>query len=360
MFSISLHFTTIPLLFSVFREYKQWGAILNVNCLGSMNNICGSPEIFTFIRVNEDLQHRKISQIADMVVQKHTVKVVCIAGPSSSGKTTFAKRLCIQFRLLGYIPVQISLDNYYRPKSEAPLDSAGKPDLEALEALDLSLFQQNIKNLCEGKSVDLPRFEFKEDGKRYYENKPLELTGNTLLVIEGIHGLNPELIPGIDRKTTFKIYISALTQLNLDDHNRISTTDNRILRRIVRDHRTRSTSAQQTLEMWPSVERGETLHIFPYQNQADAMINSALDYELPVLKPYAEPLLKTVKPEAHDAYPMARRLLEFLENVYSDTRQSGSQRTHCSESLSEEVSLRLDEYMVELFTWTGPPSDQTL
>ena len=281
-----------------------------------MNRICGSQEIFTFIRMNEDLQHRKIAKIADMVSEKGTVKVVFIAGPSSSGKTTFSIRLAIQLRLLGFNPIQISLDNYYRPKTEAPLDEDGKPDLEILEALDLDLFRENLKLLYAGEDVDLPRFDFKNNGRRYFEGKPISLKDNTILVIEGIHGLNPNLVPGVDPKTTFKIYISALTQLNLDDHNRISTTDNRILRRIVRDNRTRSTTAQMTLEMWPSVERGETHHIFPYQNQADVMINSALEYELAVLKPYAEPLLKTVKPEAYEAYPTARRLLAFLENVY--------------------------------------------
>lgn len=306
-----------PLLFSIFREYKIWGSLLKVDCLGTMNKICGSPpEIHTFIRMNEDLQHRKISQIADMISQRGTVKVVFIAGPSSSGKTTFSIRLAIQLRLLGYNPIQISLDNYYRPKSEAPKDAEGKPDLEVLEALDLTLFRNNLGALYAGEEVDLPRFDFKGDGRRYFEGKPISLKDNTILVIEGIHGLNPNLVPNIDRSTTFKIYISALTQLNLDDHNRISTTDNRILRRIVRDNRTRSTSAQRTLEMWPSVERGETQHIFPYQNQADTMINSALDYELAVLKPYAEPLLRTVKPEAYAEYPVSRRLLKFLENVY--------------------------------------------
>jgi len=251
-----------------------------------------------------------------MISQRGTVKVVFIAGPSSSGKTTFSIRLAIQLRLLGYNPIQISLDNYYRPKSEAPKDAEGKPDLEVLEALDLTLFRNNLGALYAGEEVDLPRFDFKGDGRRYFEGKPISLKDNTILVIEGIHGLNPNLVPNIDRSTTFKIYISALTQLNLDDHNRISTTDNRILRRIVRDNRTRSTSAQRTLEMWPSVERGETQHIFPYQNQADTMINSALDYELAVLKPYAEPLLRTVKPEAYAEYPVSRRLLKFLENVY--------------------------------------------
>ncbi|MFA7396511.1 MAG: nucleoside kinase, partial [Sphaerochaetaceae bacterium] len=305
-----------PLLFSVFKEYRRWASHFQVDCLGTMNEICGSPEIRTFIRMNEDLQHRKISEAADLIYAKKKVKVVFIAGPSSSGKTTFSLRLAIQLRLLGYNPIKISLDDYYRPKSEAPRDKEGKPDLEALEALDLELIRSNLRDLYNHKEVDLPRFSFDGDGRRYYENQPIKLTENTILVIEGIHALNPRLVPNIDRHSTFKIYISALTQLNLDDHNRISTTDNRILRRIVRDHTSRSTSAQQTLEMWPSVERGESAHIFPHQNEADVMINSALDFELAVLKPYVEPLLKTVKPEAYDAYPVARRLLRFLENVY--------------------------------------------
>ncbi|MGI6433352.1 MAG: nucleoside kinase [Sphaerochaetaceae bacterium] len=305
-----------PLLFSIFEEYKRWAALLKVDSLGAMNKICGSTDIETFIRMNEDLQHRKISEIADAIVRRNTVKVVFIAGPSSSGKTTFSLRLAIQLRLLGYNPVKISLDNYYRPKSQAPLDSDGKPDLEVLEALDLELFRSNLHDLYRKAEVDLPRFDFSGDGKRYFDNKPVRLHDDTILVIEGIHGLNPNLAPDIDQSTIFKIYISALTQLNLDDHNRISTTDNRILRRIVRDHKTRFTSAQKTLEMWPSVERGEMLHIFPYQNEADLMINSALDYELAVLKPYVEPLLRTVKPAAYEAYPVARRLLRFLDNVY--------------------------------------------
>jgi uridine kinase len=305
-----------PLLFSIFKEYRRWAELLKVDCLGTMNQICGSNEINTFIRMNEDLHHRKISHIADMIDQREKVKVVFIAGPSSSGKTTFSIRLSIQLRLLGYNPIKISLDNYYRPKSQVPKDIDGKPDLEVIDALDLKLLNENISALYSGKEVLLPRFEFSGDGKRSFETTPISLKKNTILVIEGIHGLNPNLLPNINSDTTFKIYISALTQLNLDDHNRISTTDNRILRRIVRDHKTRSTPAQQNLEMWPSVERGESLNIFPYQNEADIMINSALDYELAVLKPYAEPLLRTVKPSAYVAYPVARRLLKFLENIY--------------------------------------------
>lgn len=309
-------FVDRPNLFAIFKEYKQWGKILNVDCLGAMNKICGSEDIATFIRMNEDLQHRKISAIADMIVAKKSAKMVFIAGPSSSGKTTFAKRLSIQLRLLGFNPVQISLDNYYLPKSQVPRDEEGLPDLETIEALDLELFRQNLTDLYAGKAISLPIFEFTGDGKRSFSKQQLQLNPQTILVIEGLHGLNPQLIPEIDEEVTFKIFISALTQLNLDDHNRISTTDNRILRRIVRDHRTRSTSAEGTLTMWPSVERGEARYNFPYQNLADVMINSALEYELAVLKPYVEPLLKTVKPQSHDAYPTARRLLTFLENVY--------------------------------------------
>ncbi|MFA5513808.1 MAG: nucleoside kinase [Sphaerochaetaceae bacterium] len=305
-----------PLLFSIFKEYKRWAELLKVDCLGTMNQICGSDEIKTFIRMNEDLHHRKISHIADMIDRHKEIKVVLIAGPSSSGKTTFSIRLSIQLKLLGYNPIKISLDNYYRPKSQAPKDSDGKPDLEIIDALDLPLLNENISDLYRGREVYLPRFEFSGDGKRSFEKNPTSLKNDTILVIEGIHGLNPALLADIESKTKFKIYISALTQLNLDDHNRISTTDNRILRRIVRDNKTRSTTAQQTLEMWPSVERGESLNIFPYQNEADIMINSALDYELAVLKSYAEPLLRTVKPSAYVAYPVARRLLKFLDNVY--------------------------------------------
>ncbi len=309
-------FTDNPLLFSIFRESKVWGNILNVDCLGAMNDICGSPHIKTFIRMNEDLQHRKIASIADQISEKGCVKIIFVAGPSSSGKTTFTMRLSLQMRMLGYHPIQISLDNYYKSKDQAPLDEDGNIDLESLEALDLALFKENIDALYRGEEVIIPRFEFTGNGKRYFDTPPISLKGNTIILIEGIHGLNPALIPDLDTSTTFKIYISALTQLNLDDHNRISTTDNRILRRIVRDYRTRGTSAQMTLEMWPSVERGEHKHIFPYQNKADVMINSALEYELAVLKPYAEPLLKTVKSKASLAYPTARRLLDFLENVY--------------------------------------------
>lgn len=304
-----------PLLFSVFKEYKEWGRILEVESLGKLNKICAAGQIQSFIRMAEALQAKKITQIADRITSDNNIRVVFIAGPSSSGKTTFAQKLCIQLQVVGIRPIKISLDDYYLSREFVPVDENGEKDYETLEALDTSQFQRDLHDLYDGVEVDLPRFDFKQN-KRYYTRKPIRLDRHSILVIEGIHGLNPALAPQIDRETTFRIYISALTQLNLDDHNRISTTDNRILRRLVRDNRTRGVAAETTLEMWPSVQRGENLHIFPYQNNADAMLNSALDYELGVLAPFAQPLLKTVKPSAGKAYPLARRLLAFLENVY--------------------------------------------
>lgn len=304
-----------PLLFSVFKEYKEWGRILEVGSLGQLNQVCASGQIQSFIRMAEALQAKKIAQIADKIIAGSNVRVVFIAGPSSSGKTTFAQKLCIQLQVMGIRPIKISLDNYYLTREQVPVDAYGEKDYEALEALDTAQFQQDLHDLYDGLPVDLPCFDFKQN-RRYYTEQPVQLDRHSILVIEGIHGLNPALVPQIDPETTFRIYISALTQLNLDDHNRISTTDNRILRRIVRDNRTRGVTAETTLTMWPSVQRGENLHIFPYQNNADVMLNSALDYELSVLAPFAQPLLKTVKPSSSKAYPLARRLLAFLENVY--------------------------------------------
>ncbi len=304
-----------PLLFSVFREYKEWGKILDVGSLGRLNQICATGQIQSFIRMAEALQAKKIAQIADKVIGDSNIRVVFIAGPSSSGKTTFAQKLCIQLQVMGIRPIKISLDDYYLTREFVPVDENGEKDFEALEALDTAQFQQDLHDLYDGLPVDLPCFDFREN-KRYYKQCPIQLDRHSILVIEGIHGLNPALVPQLDPETTFRIYISALTQLNLDDHNRISTTDNRILRRMVRDNRTRGVAAETTLSMWPSVQRGENLHIFPYQNNADVMLNSALDYELSVLASFAQPLLKTVKPSAKKAYPLARRLLAFLENVY--------------------------------------------
>jgi uridine kinase len=305
-----------PLLYKVFKEYKVWNKVLHFQSLGKLNMNCINNDIAQYIRLAETLQQKKIAQIADTICDKKPTKVIFIAGPSSSGKTTFTHKLGIQLKLLGKNPILISLDNYYKLRENVPLDKNGKVDFECLEALDTTLFQKNMSDLFDNKDVELPTFNFKKNRREYISNK-IQLKNNTILLIEGIHGLNPKLIPYLDKDTTFKIYISALTQLNLDDHNRISTTDNRILRRITRDHMTRGISATETLNMWDSVQAGENKHIFPYQNNADAMLNSALEYELGAIKPFVEPLLKTVEPSDSMAFAIARRLLAFLSRVHT-------------------------------------------
>ena len=301
-------------MYQVYVENKRWGKYLGITCVGELNK-CGSENrLAEYVRLSESLQRRKIAEIADKIVSGRK-KAVFVAGPSSSGKTTFAKRICEQLTLLDQEPIRISLDDYYKKRCEAPLDVDGKPDLEALEALNIDLFDQNMKDLFAGKEVDLPRFSFPRQ-ETYYENKPIRLTDKTIFVIEGLHGLNPQITSKIEAKYAFKIYISALTQLNMDDCNRVSTTDDRILRRVLRDYRTRNATAEDTLLMWPSVARGERIHIFPNQNNADVMFNSALDYEIGVLSPFVQPLLKEVSPSSGEAYTQARRLLSFLENVY--------------------------------------------
>ena len=302
-------------LFEVFDEYRTWGKILGVSYVGEMNRKCSDHEAEQYVRLAESLQRRKIASIADDV-HNRKAKAVFIAGPSSSGKTTFAKKLCEQLLLLEYSPIRISLDDYYKQRQYAPLDEEGKPDLEALEALDTDMFDRNMQDLFAGKEVDLPHFSFTKNDT-YYLNQPIKMKSNTIFVIEGIHGLNPKIVSKIDPKYVYKVYISALTQLNMDDCNRVSTTDDRMLRRILRDYRTRGASAEETLLMWPSVSRGEKLHIFPNQNAADVMFNSALDYELGVLSPFVTPLLHEVSPDSGEAYTHAQRLLAFLENIYA-------------------------------------------
>ena len=310
-------FSDNPLLFSIFQEHKNWGTILSADNLGKVNQLCEKRQIASFIQVAESLQNKKISNLADLIANKRTsypLKFILIAGPSSSGKTTFAKRLSIQLKVLGFKPIAISLDDYYRDRMDVPLDSDGKPDLEALEALDIRRLNRDLLELSAEGKVKIPQFDFTV-AKRKSVEKELILPDNGIIILEGIHGLNPGLTPELSDGSKFKIYISALTQLNLDNHNRISTTDNRIIRRMVRDHNFRGMSALETLNMWPSVHRGEKANIFPYQNNADAAFNSALDYELAVLKPYAEPLLKTIKP-SDPVYWKAVRLLTFLDNFY--------------------------------------------
>jgi uridine kinase len=303
-----------PKIFSVYSEYKKWGRILGVHSVGKLNRLVSERAIKDYIRIAEAFHEKKIAEIADQIFQKKDdVKTVLIAGPSSSGKTTSAKRLSIALKVMGIEPIAIGLDNYYVNTDKTPRDEKGDPDYECLEALDVPYLNEQLLSLLAGEEVTLPVYDFKTGRRREEGGKKIRLDRRTMLVIEGIHGLNEALTPQIKRETKFKIYISALTQLNLDDHNRISTSDNRLLRRMVRDNQFRGTGAAKTFKMWPSVQRGERKHIFPFQNTADVAFNSALDYELAVLKVYAEPLLRSVKP-AMKEYSEAARLLSFLGN----------------------------------------------
>jgi uridine kinase len=273
-----------------------------------------SRTVRDYIRIAEAHQARKLADIAQMINDKKEIlKMVLIAGPSSSGKTTSTKRLAIELMVLGIKPIIIGLDDYYVGTANTPLDENGKPDYECLEALDLPYLNEQLKALYRGEEVTLPVFDFKTGSRKESGGKKIKLERRTMLLLEGIHGLNDNLTPGIERDTKFKIYISALTQLNLDDHNCIPTSDNRLLRRMVRDSQFRSKDAVGTFNMWPSVQAGERKHIFPFQGSADIVFNSALDYELSVLKYYADPLLRAVKPTMPE-YSEAARLLSFLEN----------------------------------------------
>lgn len=304
-----------PLLFSVFKENKRLAGLLGLESLGALNEKMVSGKIDETIMFAETMQRRRFGEIGRQISEKKTVKIIFIAGPSSSGKTTSSLKLCNELRINGYSPLKISMDDYYLPIDKVPVDEYGEKDFEVLEALDVELFRTQIRELLAGEEVHLSSFSIK-DQTHHFRKESVQMKANTVLVIEGIHGLNPKLLPEVDHKYLFRIYISALTQLNLDSRSRISTTDNRILRRLVRDNRTRGKSAVDTLNMWPSVERGEKQHIFPFQNNADVMINSALEYELGVLTTYAIPLLRSVKRDDGSAYTTARRLLKFLELVY--------------------------------------------
>ncbi|MDC7223496.1 MAG: nucleoside kinase [Spirochaetales bacterium] len=300
-----------PKLFSIYQEHKKWGKILDVHCVGQLNELAmNRKKREHFILTAETLHTQKLSDIAHDIHNQETIRLVMVAGPSSSGKTTFTKRLAINLQTLGYDPVMVSLDDYYLPHDQVPRDEEGELDFEALEALDVPLLNQNLLDLFADKEAEIPIFNFKKGG-REEKGRRLKLKENSLLIMEGIHGLNEKLTGSIPPELKYKIYISALTQLNLDDNNRISTTDNRIIRRIVRDYQFRGYSAHTTIRIWPSVRRGEKKNIFPYQGEADVIFNSALDYELGVLKGLAEPLLKSVKP-TEEEYSEACRLLSFL------------------------------------------------
>lgn len=306
-------FTDMPKLFEIYRRYKAWGRQLGVMSAAGLNSLINSRRADEFIDITETLQEKCIADIADQIAATSKVRVILIAGPSSSGKTTTSKKLALELQAIGYRPKILSLDNYYVGRAKNPLGPDGKPDYECLEALDIDLLNRNLMELFEGREAAVPSYDF-VDGVQFFEEKNrMRLEENGILIMEGIHGLNDRLTPLIPHELKFKVYLSALTQLNLDDHNRISTSDNRLIRRIVRDAQFRGKSAAATLGMWQNVRRGEELHIFPFQNNADAVLNTALDYELSVLKIYAEPLLRCVNPTQRE-YAEACRLLAFLHN----------------------------------------------
>lgn len=302
-----------PKLFEIYSKYKKWGTQLGVTSCANLNQLIFDRKINDFIDITETLQEKCIADIADQIASRKKIRVVLIAGPSSSGKTTTSKKLALELQAMGYKPKVISLDCYYAGHERTPKDENGNFDFECLEALDIPLLNKNLVNLFDGKTVTIPSYNF-QTGTQFFEDKnQMTLSPNDILIMEGIHGLNDKLTPLISPEMKFKIYLSALTQLNLDDHNRISTSDNRLIRRIVRDSQFRGKSAAGTITMWQSVRKGEEQHIFPFQNNADAILNTALDYELSVLKVYAEPLLRCVKPSQPE-YAEACILLKFLDN----------------------------------------------
>jgi uridine kinase len=302
-------------LFEIFNENVQWSKILEVPGVSDLNSACTNGKSERLIKIAEALQEKKIAEIADNITSRSEkpVKVVLISGPSSSGKTTFAKRLAIQLMVNGKKPINISIDNYFVNREKTPRDENGDYDFESIDALDLELFNNNLIDLLNFRKIELPKFSF-EKGERYYDGETIECTPDNLLIIEGIHALNPKLTTLVPDDLKYKVYVSALTSLNLDNQNRISTTDNRLIRRIVRDYRYRHYSAKETISRWPSVGKGEELHVFPYQEKSDIMFNSALIYELAVLKCYVEPMLQEINPNEPE-YAEASRLLKFLSYI---------------------------------------------
>ena len=306
-------------MLEVFQEYHRWNQILGISTVGDLNVACNEGHATDLINVSEALQEKKIAQIADEITHRDQdgkrVKLVLISGPSSSGKTTFSKRLSIQLMTNGLKPYPISLDDYFVNRNDTPLDENGKHDFESLYAVDLPFFEEQLSTLLNGGEVELPRYNF-TTGKREMSGKKLRIDEHMILIIEGIHALNPALTPHIPNENKYKVYVSALTTILLDNHNYIPTTDNRLLRRIIRDYKYRNYSAEETIARWPSVRAGEEKWIFPYQENADAMFNSALLFELAVLKDYVEPVLRKV-PNRCPEYSEAHRLLRFLNYFVS-------------------------------------------
>lgn len=296
-------------LYQAFSEQTRWDKLLDVNYVADLNEKIENGQYRDLIQVSEALHEKKIAEIADMIKKQHK-RIILIAGPSSSGKTTFARRLCIQLRVNGLQPLYMGTDDYFVEREDTPLDEHGERDFENLRALDIELFNANMNGLLAGEKVDLPTFDFMT-GHKVFGKRMISIRQNQPVVIEGIHALNEELTPYIPREEKFKIYISPLTQLNIDAHNRIPTTDERMLRRMVRDNLYRGHNAQSTIASWPKVRAGEDRNIFPYSGEADVLFNSYHVYEIAVLKKYAEPLLKQIKPEEPE-YAEAVQMLKFL------------------------------------------------
>ena len=302
-------------MFDVFHQYQSWVEIMGVPTVGQLNSKVLAGDASELIKIAEALHENKLAQVAGCVAEANRergVRLVLISGPSSSGKTTFAKRLGVQLRVLGLNPVLISLDDYFVDREKTPRDENGEYDYEALEAIDLEQFNDHLKRLERGESVDIPRYDF-ISGTRQWHDNPLQLDERSVLIVEGIHGLNPALTPGVPESRKFKIYVSCFTSVALDNVSRIATSDNRLLRRLTRDYRTRGNDALSTLARWESVRRGEEKHIFPYQENADVMFNSSLFYEISVLRRFAEPILREV-PDTVPEYGEAKRMLKFLDN----------------------------------------------
>ena len=304
-------YSTHDKLFEIFQEHKDWAEILNVPNVANLNENSMNGLSGDIIKISEALHEKKIAEIANLIFEKRDrVKIVLIAGPSASGKTTFSKRLMVQLAVNGLKPTMISLDDYFVDRELTPKDEKGEYDFEAIEAIDIEYFNNQLIQLFAGELVELPKFNF-TIGQKFPSGKRLQLQEGSILIVEGIHGMNPGLIPHISPENTFKIFLSALTQISIDDQNHISTTDNRLIRRMIRDSKYRNYTAQDTIRRWPSVRAGEDKNIFPYQENADIMFNSALIYELAVLKKYAEPLLKAVT-ESQPEFSESNRLLKFF------------------------------------------------
>ena len=296
------------------NEHSDWCSVMGVRGVGALNALVHSGKIVDLINLSEALHERKYAEIANQIYDRRgSVKIVFIAGPSSSGKTSTSKRLALQCRILGLNPKVIELDNYFVDRDRTPRDANGEYDFEALEAMDLAFLAQQLNDLLDGKEVEIPRFDFKT-GSRYFAGDMMQLHDKDILIMEGIHALNPAMIPGVDNTKVFRVYASALTSLSIDENNNISTSDNRMLRRMIRDNRTRGVIPEETIMRWQSVRRGENRNIFPYQEYADAVFNSAHIFELPVLKYYAEPLLRRISPSS-PAFCEASRMLKFLDYI---------------------------------------------